>query len=136
LEQHTNELLSANLQCITIGLGQPEDAMRVCTASLPGHTCLVDTTKDAYHAWGLRRWTLAEGLSSSVKVMRATINAVSNGHWQGKPTGDQHMMPATFIVDTDGIIRYAYYSKYPGDDPEIDELVAVGKTMDTNRTAE
>jgi hypothetical protein len=48
---------------------------------------------------------------------------------RGKATGDFQMMPGAFIVDTHGVIRYAYYGQYAGDDPPIDELIAAAQAL-------
>lgn len=125
LELHKDELKAAGLQLIALGLGKPEHAERYCGTLAPSHACFADTTNDAYYAWGLRQGTLTEGLANSINILRASAKAARKGHVQGKSTGDIHMMPGTFIVDTNGIVQYAYYSKYAGDDPEITDLVAM-----------
>ena len=120
------ELKAAGLQLVALGLGRPEHAERYCGELAPGHTCFADSTNDAYYAWGLRQGTLTEALANSVNILRASLRATANGQRQGSATGDTHMLPGTFIVDTKGVIRYAYYGKYAGDDPAIAELAAVG----------
>ena len=114
---------------IALGLGKPEHAERYCGTLAPSLTCFADTTNDSYYAWGLRQGALTEGLANSINIMRASLKAARNGHTQGKSTGDVQMLPGTFIVDTDGMVRYAYYSKYAGDDPEIAELVAATQAL-------
>ncbi|MBL8118364.1 MAG: hypothetical protein JNJ78_12595, partial [Anaerolineae bacterium] len=44
---------------------------------------------------------------------------------QGAATGDINMLPGTFIIDRSGVVQYAYYSKYAGDDPSIETLLQV-----------
>ena len=129
MELHKDELTAAGLQLIVIGLGKPEHAARYCGQLAPSQTCFVDTTNDAYHAWGLRRGSVREGLANSLTILRASAQAAAAGHLPGMATGDVQMMPGTFIVDTAGVVRYAYYSRFPGDDPEIAELVAAGNAL-------
>ena len=61
--------------------------------------------------------------------MKASFKALLNGRIQGAATGDAHMLPGTFIVDSKGIVRYAYYSKYAGDDPTIESLIQQASTI-------
>lgn len=117
---------------MALGLGKPEHAERYCGKLAPSLICFADTTNDSYYAWGLRQGTLTEGLANSINILRASMKASANGHVQGKSTGDVYMMPGTFIVDAGGIIRYAYYSKYAGDDPEITELITVAKSLEVS----
>ncbi len=119
------------MQLIALGLGKPEHAERYCGALAPSHTCFTDTTNDSYYAWGLRQRTFGETLANSVNIVRVSVRAAAAGHRQGAPTGDVQMMPGAFIVDTQGVIRYAYYGQYAGDDPDIAELVAVGQALHT-----
>jgi hypothetical protein len=39
------------------------------------------------------------------------------------PTGDVRMLPGTFIVDRQGRVQFAHYSKHAGDHPEISTLL-------------
>lgn len=117
------------MQLIALGLGKPEHAERYCGKLAPSHLCFADTTNDSYYAWGLRQGSIVEGVANGINLLRASVVAARNGHSQGKSTGDIQMMPGTFIVDTNGVIRYTYYSKYAGDDPEIAELVAAAQAL-------
>jgi hypothetical protein len=129
LELHKDELKSAGLQLIALGLGKPEHADRYCGTLAPSQTCFAAPTNDPYYAWGLRQGTLGDALANSVNIVVASVKAAADGHRQGAATGDIQMMPGTFIVDTNGVIRYAYYGKYAGDDPDIAELVAAAQAL-------
>lgn len=101
----------------------------MCSNFGPSLTCFASTTNDPYTAWGLRRTNLGEALKHGVKIARASLKATAAVGRQGKSTGDIQMMPGTFVVDTQGIIRYAYYSQYAGDDPPIEDLIAFARIM-------
>jgi len=107
---------------IAIGLGEPKHAERFCGKLAPGITCLTDSTNTSHTAYGLTHL----GLGAAVGSVLATARAVAAGHVQGQATGDQTMLPGTFIVDTGGVVRYAYYSKHAGDHPNIEDLIKVG----------
>lgn len=123
LEQHRDELTRAGFQLLALGLGEPKHAERYCGKLAPHLTCFADTVNDGYYAWGLRQGTMGEFAAQSFNVLKSSAKAMLAGHMQGASTGDAQMLPGTFIIDRAGIIRYAYYSKYAGDDPTIDELV-------------
>jgi len=111
------------LQLLAVGLGEPKHAERYCGRLAPSLTCFADDKNDGYYAWGLRQGTAGELFANSLNVLRASAKAMAAGHVQGRATGDTHMLPGTFIIDRDGMIRYAYYGHYAGDDPAIEALV-------------
>lgn len=131
MEQHQEELRAAGLQPLAVGLGEAKHAERYCGRLAPSLTCFAAENNDRYYAWGLRHGKAGELLSNSLNILKASTKALAAGHIQGKTTGDPHMMPGTFIVDRDGIIRYAYYSQYAGDDPPIDVLVEAARQLNT-----
>ncbi len=120
---------AAGLQLLALGLGRPEHAERYCGRLAPSLTCFADTTNDAYYAFGLRQGTMTEAIQNAFNIAKVSAKAVADGFMQGKATGDAQMMPGTFIVDQQGIIRYAYYSQYAGDDPEIPVLLEAVRGM-------
>lgn len=120
---------ATGLQSLAIGLGEAQHAEFVCGNFAPSQTCLAARSNDPYHVWGLRQTTMKESVKNSVNIMRASLKATAAVGRQRKATGDMMMMPGTFIVDTQGIIRYAYYSQYAGDDPSIEDLIAFACIM-------
>lgn len=135
LELHKDDLQAAGLKLVAVALGEPKHAERYCGKLAPSLTCFAATSNDPYTAWGLRRGTVGEFVGTSFKMMGATLKAMRNGQMQGEATGDVQMLPGTFIVDQAGIIRYAYYSAYAGDDPEIDVLVDAGRKLSSQGAA-
>ncbi|MCA0455980.1 MAG: AhpC/TSA family protein [Chloroflexi bacterium] len=129
LEQHRDQLTAAGFQLLAVGLGEPKHAERYCGKLAPHLTCFADAGNDGYYTWGLRQGTMGELASNGFNVLKASAKALLDGHIQGTATGDAHMLPGTFIIDRDGIIRYAYYSQYAGDDPAIDVLVAEAASL-------
>lgn len=123
LEKHRDQLTAAGFQLLALGLGEPKHAARYCGKLAPHLTCFADTVNDGYYAWGLRQGTMSEFAAQSFNVLKASAKAMLDGQMQGAATGDAQMLPGTFIIDRDGIVRYAYYSKYAGDDPTIESLI-------------
>jgi hypothetical protein len=63
-----------------------------------------------YACWLPTRWRPGRG-----RRARDTARATA--------TGDQQRLPGTFIIDAQGTVRYAYYGKHAGDQPDLEELV-------------
>lgn len=107
---------------VAVALGEPKHAVRYCGSLAPSIDCFCNQTAEVYEAYGLQRGGVTTILNPGLAV--ASLRAASRGHVQGKPTGDVKMLPGTFIVDTDGIIRYAYYSSHAGDHPDLTAVCA------------
>jgi len=105
---------------VAVALGEPKHAERYCGKLAPSIDCYCNQEADVYEAYGLQRAGITSLLNPG--LAKATMRAASRGHAQGKATGDVKMLPGTFIVDTEGVIRYAYYSSHAGDHPDLLEL--------------
>jgi hypothetical protein len=115
------------VQVIAIGMGEPKHAVRYCHKLAPKVECLVQNNTEPYKIYGIHHGNLNEVFS--LDLLKAGLRSISQGHLPGQPTGDVQMMPATFVVDTHGIITYTYYSKHPGDHPEIPVLLGQVKQL-------
>ncbi len=89
--------------------------------------CLSDPQRSAFTAYGLSRVGPLELFTPHV-VARG-IQATLHGHFVGMPKGDLFQMPGVFIVDTEGIVRYAHRSKDMSDNPPNADLFAVLDTL-------
>ena len=45
------------------------------------------------------------------------------GQLPGKPEGDTTLMPATFVVGTDGVILFAHYNADQSDNPPMEPVL-------------
>lgn len=118
------------MQILNVGLGRPEHAERYCGKLAPSLMCFAATDNQPYNAFGLQRANMVEMLKTGIGLARASINAMRAGYSQGESTGDVQMMPGTFIIDGAGIIHYAYYSQYAGDDPDIGQLLEATRRLE------
>ncbi|MCB0164939.1 MAG: redoxin domain-containing protein [Anaerolineae bacterium] len=86
---------------------------------------LLDQTRQAYQAYGLDRSVLRSwGLKN--------LGYYAKALFQGKQLLDSHgedtnQLGGDFIIDSEGIIRYAHPSRDPTDRPDVEELLAVLK---------
>jgi peroxiredoxin len=127
LESHQEKIAEAGLKMVAVAMGEPKHAIRYCGKLTADLDCYCNKEGDVYHAYGIGR----KGLSQlfDPRLLKASARAAAAGHVQGKATGDVQMLPGTFIVDTEGIIRYAYYSTHAGDHPDLDKLLPEWKAM-------
>jgi peroxiredoxin len=121
LERHKDDFAQAGLQVVAVALGEPKHARRYCGRLAPSITCYCNQTADVYRAYGLKRMAMVQALQPG--LLLAGARAAAGGHVQGETTGDPRMLPGTFVVDTDGLIRFAYYSSHAGDHPNLAALL-------------
>jgi peroxiredoxin len=107
---------------VAIGLGQPKHARQFGDKLAPSILCLTNEEPDLYDAFGIGRGNPLRLISPD--AIKAGARAASQGFTQGKATGDAMRLTATFIVDEQGIVRYAHYGKHAGDHADIDEVLA------------
>ncbi len=94
-----------------------------CRQREVGLECLGDPERAAFRAVGLARGGVRE--LASPKVALGAIRAASHGAVVGDPQGgDVRQMPGTFVVGTDGEIRYAHYNRDQSDNPPIEAVLA------------
>jgi peroxiredoxin len=127
LESHYEELSRAGLTVRAVAQGEPKHNERYCGTLAPSVTCLSEDGTSAYTTWGLKQGGLIEFLSPA--VLAGGMRAAAAGHKPGTPIGDVRMMPGTFIVDGDGIVRYAYYSKDAADHPPMADLLGAAAAL-------
>jgi hypothetical protein len=127
LELHKDELANVEPQVVSVAMGEPKHAERYSGKLVPSIACLMNETTMPYQTYGLQQGTLGELISPAVVV--ASVKALARGGSQGEAIGDVKMLPGTFMVDKQGIIQYAYYSKHAGDHPKIADLIAAANTL-------
>lgn len=108
-------------QVAVITMGKPEQARQFREYYRLPFLLLSDPDRAAYQAFHVPRGgllsvagpgTWAAGLRSLVK------------HGVGQIIGDPYQLPGSFLIDRDGRIAYAHYSRDSADVPTNDELVA------------
>ena len=83
--------------------------------------CLGDPELAGYDAVGLERGGVKE--LASAKVAIAGLRAAAKGQLPGKPEGDRLLMPATFVVDSEGKVRFAHYNADQSDNPPMEPVL-------------
>lgn len=121
MELHHEAIEAAGLRILAVGLGEPKHARHFGGKLAPSVDCLTNEEPTLYEAFGIEKGNILRMLAPD--AMAAGARAAREGHRQGQGTGDLQRLPGTFIIDKGGIVRYAYYGKHAGDQPNLEELV-------------
>ncbi len=116
---------SAGFQIILVGLGNPDEAEAFRKQFSPSLPIICDPEKILYHAYGLKKVSVAALASPSLWLNG--LKTLAKGHMPGISKDNVMQMSGVFLIDTAGDIRYAYYSKDPSDNPSVDSLLALKK---------
>lgn len=108
-------------------MGEPKHNERYCGSLAPHVTCLTSDDASPYTAFGLKQGGAAE--LASIEVVKAGFRAARQGYVPGAPVGDGRMMPGTFLIDRQGKVAYAFYSKHAGDHPYLPALLREGERL-------
>ncbi|MEQ8471755.1 MAG: peroxiredoxin-like family protein [Marinoscillum sp.] len=129
----TNELIrnyprfkQLNTEIISLWPSDKDHLLRHAGSEKPPFPMLSDQHKHLYKAYGVTEssWIGAVRLLLHPGLV---LDALKNKHENIEADADPTLMPASFLVDPDGIIQFAYYGKHIGDHPPIDSILQVVK---------
>jgi peroxiredoxin len=104
-----------------VGMGTPAHARAFKDETGVSFPVLVSPDKAAYQAMDLRRGSTREVFSP--RALGATLRRL--GHTPTKlPEHDWHQLGGTFVIAPGGEVVFAHRADHPGDEPEIDAVVA------------
>jgi peroxiredoxin len=115
--------LGAEIVCIAMGTPQAGKAFEIMfDVPFPiltiGET---DTTPYELYKLGKGSWGQLLGIASFVNGFKAMSKL--KGKTVGNIVGDGKQMPGTFIIDTQGIVQFAYISQNASDNPPTNLLL-------------
>ena len=108
-------------ELVIIGQGTLAQAQDFDKTHGKGLHALVDTKRQTYKALGFVRSRLA------ILDPRSTVKGLekaSRGFTQGRTQGDAFQMGGTLVVKAGGSPTFFHRSAYPGDHPEVKEVLA------------
>jgi peroxiredoxin len=118
----------AGVNVILIGLGRPDQAARFCRDRSVPFTCVSSPDRQAHRAFGLRRGSLAQVAGPAVWL--PWLRRQAGQEHQGRfGQGDVSQLPGTFVVDTDGVVRYAHRGRRSSDNPSNQEVLAAAAAI-------
>jgi peroxiredoxin len=120
---------------VLIGLGRPDQAGWFCEQHELLFTCVVQPDRSAHKAFGLRRGTLNEVTGPAVWLpwLKNQLTGKRQTSWGRQ--GDVAQLPGTFVVDTNGIVRFAYRSRRANDIPSNRKVLAAIDRIQRGRKA-
>jgi peroxiredoxin len=121
LDEARDEIRSAGGDVLCVFQYRAQPTRNFCRQRGVDLECLGDPEKAGYDAVGLERGGVKE--IASPKVAIAGLRAAAKGQLPGKPEGDRLLMPATFVVDTDGTVRFAHYNADQSDNPPMEPVL-------------
>lgn len=130
--QHKDELERLNVKVLLVSFSSTKYARKWIDEVCSIFHLLVDREKETYKLYDLdksllRTWNL-KIVWSYIKLMRA------GRKWQGIQ-GDSAQMGGDFIIDTDGVIRFAYRSEDPADRPPVGALLEIIREITSGKDA-
>ena len=112
----------AGARVALIGLGSAEQAALFCERREIPFDCLVQPDRSAHKAFGLRRgtWNQTVGPAVWVPWLKDQVTGKPQGAFG---QGDVAQLPGTFVVDTEGRVRYAFRSRRSSEIPTNEEVL-------------
>jgi peroxiredoxin len=120
----------AGATVVLIGLGTPERARGFCDDRDIPFVCVADPDVSAHRAYGLKRGSLRHVMGPQVYFRWTKARLLADMPFPSAKLGEDVMqMPGTFVIDTDGIVRYAHRNKDVTDNPSNEEVLAVLRAL-------
>jgi len=129
--QYSAELQTLKTQVVVISFGSTFGAQAWLDETEARFTLLLDPSRAAYTAYGLE-YSLTRSWRPKVWLEYARL-MLSGRKWRGIQ-GDSGQLGGDFIVDSNGVIRFAYRSLDPTDRPPMDDLLAVLRKVSASHT--
>lgn len=113
----------AGANVVLIGLGRPDQAGWFCEQHELPFTCTVQPDRSAHKAFGLRRGNVNQVTGPAVWLPWVRNQLTGKRQTAVRGMGDTAQLPGTFVVDTEGIVRYAYRSRRSSDIAPNDDVL-------------
>ena len=130
--QRKGELDRVNAQVLVVGFGAAESARHWLEQTCDLFPLLLDPEREVYRKYNLKASWLR---SWNLRTLRYYTRALKSGRkWRGIQ-GRSTQLGGDFIVSADGIIRLAYRSSEATDRPEIEQLLALLRTLHEHKNS-
>jgi hypothetical protein len=123
LWRNRDRLAASNVEVLLVAF-EPEERVRFFLEDVDfAWPVIVDESRDLYRAYGLER-----GGWRQVWLSRRTLGHYAGAFVRGRiprrPTGDTLQLGGDFLIDGEGIVRFAHSSVEPADRPSVSEIRA------------
>ena len=121
LRESAEEIEEAGGRIVAVTQGDAQQAQALCDRFDAPFPCLADPQRKSYATFGMKRGSFLQVLGPT--VLARGLQAASKGHFVEKVVGDAFQLPGTFIIDQEGVVRYARYARHAADHPSTAELI-------------
>ena len=121
MRQAADKFVAAGAQVVVVTQGTPEQATKFCLERDSPFPCFADPERQAYGAFSLTKGSFNQVLGPAV-VLRG-IGAALQGFHTTMPVGNVMQLPGTFVIDRNGTVRLAHYSRDVADQPPNEKLL-------------
>jgi peroxiredoxin len=118
----------AGARVVLVGLGSPDRTNAYCAEHRLPFVCVSGPGGTAHRAYGLRRGSLRQVLGPQLYLRWAKLHLLPEIHTKA-PRQDIMQMPGTFVIDTDGVIRFAHRNRDVADNPSPQDVLDVLKGL-------
>jgi peroxiredoxin len=129
LRESERSFLEAGASIVLIGHGDRRAAEEFRKVKLVPFTFLLDPDRAAYRAYGLARGGLMQVFGPSTALPFLTANLRPQTRQRGLKGGDLMQMPGTFVVDRDGVVRFAHRNRHVADSPRNQDILEALERM-------
>ena len=125
--EHYDEIRAVGADVVAIFQYRADPTFHFCRKRKVPFDCLGDPEREAYHAVGLERGGAREYIGP--QLVTGFVRAARKGAFAGVPKGDVAQRPGTFVVDREGRVVFAHYSKDSADNPDTEDLLRVLRSL-------
>jgi peroxiredoxin len=126
LLRHYEQFKKRNIEIVSVWPSDKDSLLRHAGSDKMPFPMLSDKNKHIYKAYGVTEssWVGAVRLLLHPQLM---VKAIKNKQKNIEVDADPKLMPASFLVDPDGMVHLAYYGKHYGDHPKIEFILQSAK---------
>ena len=118
---HRAAFTERGAQLVFVGNGDAHYAAAFARRLGVEEPVLIDESRVSYQALGLRRDV---GGAANFRSVLAAARSLSRGHLQRSVQGDALQLGGVFVVDTTGAVCFAHASRFAGDHPSPEAVLA------------
>lgn len=125
MREAESDFKKAGIAVRFVAIGTPELAREFCARYNEGAVCLADPRKRTYKAMGLEEYNLWRlPFDRALRERRKENKSAGfSQNWRATRMENAAQLPGAAFFDRDGIVRWMYRGKHPGDLPAMREML-------------
>ena len=134
MRDNKTALDTAEIDVVLVGMGKAAEAEKFRQELDVVFPLICDPEKHLYGTYGLKKATFRQ-IASPGLLMKG-LQAVSQGHFLGRPQGDPMQMPGAFIIDKGGRFLLQHFARDAADHLAVAAIIgAVQKTRQASSSS-